>query len=72
MSQFDSPAIINGKLTYMSIMDLIVTRVQQGMLFPLYPRAPGASPKRALLIAEELWNFIRAPGPGTWKTGRVH
>src|SRR5215216_3735673 len=47
----------------MSIADLIADRVQRGMLFPLYPRAPGSSPQRALLVAEELWNFLQAPGP---------
>lgn len=47
----------------MSIMDLIVARVKQGMLFPLYPRARGASPKRVLLMAEDLRKFIDSPGP---------
>ena len=47
----------------MSIVDLIVNRTAQGMLFPLYPRAPGTSPKRALLLAEDLWKFINEPGP---------
>jgi len=46
----------------MSILDLIVSRVEQGMLFPFYPRAPGATPQRALLVSEEFWRFLREPG----------
>lgn len=47
----------------MSILDLIAARVSDGMLFPLFPRAVGTSAKRAMLIAEGLWNFISEPGP---------
>jgi hypothetical protein len=47
----------------MSILDVIVARVGEGMLYPLFPRAAGASPKRAMLIAEGLWNFIHESGP---------
>lgn len=47
----------------MSIDDLIADRVGRGMLFPLIPSVPGISPRRAMLIAEDLWDFLHAPGP---------
>ena len=47
----------------MSIGDSIVELVQAGMLYPLIPKAAGTSPKRAMLIAEALWNFLHEPGP---------
>lgn len=47
----------------MSIIDLIITRVGDRMLFPLIPKAAGTSAKRAMFIAEDLWNFIQETGP---------
>lgn len=47
----------------MSIEDLIVDRVDGGMLFPLYPRAAGAGPRRLMLVAESLWDFLQSAGP---------
>jgi len=53
----------------MSILDLIAARVDDGMLHPLFPRAAGTSAKRAMLIANDLWNFIQASGPDDeWET----
>lgn len=51
------------ELTYMSILDVIVARVNAGMLYPLIPRAAGSAPKRAMLIAEDLWTFLHEPDP---------
>ncbi|MPZ39852.1 MAG: hypothetical protein GEU95_17690 [Rhizobiales bacterium] len=45
----------------MSIVDLIADRVGAGMLFPLIPRTLGTSPKRSMLIGEELWRFLQEP-----------
>jgi hypothetical protein len=42
----------------MSILDVVAARVADGMLFPLVPRAAGTAPKRAMLVAEDLWTFL--------------
>src|SRR5215216_5768339 len=46
----------------MSIVDLIADRVDRGMMCPLYPRAAGSSPRRAMFIAEGLWDFLHTSG----------
>jgi hypothetical protein len=43
----------------MSILDVIEGCKSSGMLFPLIPRAPGTSPRRALLLGSELWSFLQ-------------
>jgi hypothetical protein len=47
----------------MSIVDVIADCVTARMLFPLVPRAAGTAPKRVMLVAEDLWTFLRAPDP---------
>jgi len=47
-------------LTYMSIQDEILDRVQRGMLFPLLPRARGAAIRRALFVSERLHAVLSA------------
>jgi hypothetical protein len=42
----------------MSIELFIGYRVSEGMLFPLIPKAPGTSPKRALYLSEEIWALL--------------
>lgn len=56
------------ELTYMSIADEILDRVGRNMLFPLKPRAPGATIRRAFFVAEELWNDLNSPdGDEEWE-----
>lgn len=42
----------------MSIEDLIRDRVVKGMLYPLIPKAAGASPRRAMFVSEDLWRVL--------------
>jgi hypothetical protein len=51
---------ICSELTYMSIADLIHWRVEEQRLFPLFPKAAGATPRRAMFLSEELWNVLRS------------
>lgn len=52
----------------MSIDDEILDRVHREMLFPLEPRAPGATIRRALFVAEKLWNELNSPeGDAEWE-----
>lgn len=46
----------------MSIIGLLSSRVAEGRLFILTPRAAGTSPKRLMLVAADLWKFLREPG----------
>lgn len=48
------------ELTYMSIDDVIVDRVNRGMLFPLWPKRQGDTPRRALLLSEEMYVALTA------------
>lgn len=43
------------KLTYMSIAALVRDRLDRGMLRPLIPKAAGTSPRRAMLVTEDVW-----------------
>lgn len=45
----------------MSIEDEILDRVDRRMLFPLRPKARGASTRRALFVAEGLWSALNSP-----------
>jgi len=55
-------------LTYMSIEDEILDRVRRGMLFPLVPKAAGAPVRRAMFVAERLWNMLNSPeGDAEWE-----
>ena len=57
-----------GALTYMSIEEEIKDRCRRGMLFPLIPIAPGASVRRALFVAEDLWSVLQSPeGDAEWE-----
>ena len=52
----------------MSIEDDILDRVRQGMLFPLSPRAAGATIRRAMFVSERLWNELNSPeGDPEWE-----
>lgn len=52
----------------MSIEDEIVDRVGRGMLFPLIPKAAGATIRRAMFVAEELWKELNSPeGDAEWE-----
>ena len=42
----------------MSIDDLISDRVSRGMLYPLIPKAPGTSPRRAMFVSEGIWEML--------------
>ena len=42
----------------MSIGTLIRWRVGEGRLFPLFPKAAGATPRRAMFLTEELWQLL--------------
>ena len=57
----------------MSIEDEIKDKVQRGMLFPLLPQAPGATIRRAMLIAEDLWKMLDSPeGDLEWEERMGH
>jgi hypothetical protein len=56
-----SPLLSSAVLTYMSIQDEIVDRVERGMLFPLIPKARGATIRRAMFVAEDLWIELNSP-----------
>jgi len=52
----------------MSIEDEIVDRVSQGMLFPVAPKAQGATIRRAMFVAEKLWGELTSPeGDEEWE-----
>ncbi len=58
----------------MSIQDEIVDKVAAGMLFALVPRAAGAPIRRAMFVAEALWNELNSPeGDPAWdeRIGRL-
>src|SRR5262245_14247707 len=42
----------------MSIEALIRWRVGERRLFPLFPKAAGATPRRAIFLTEELWQLL--------------
>ena len=51
----------------MSIEDEIVDRVTRRMLFPVVPKAAGAPIRRAMFVAEDLWNELNSPeGDPEW------
>ena len=55
-------------LTYMSIEDEILDRVARKMLFPLRPQAAGATIRRAMFVAERLWDELNSPeGDAEWE-----
>lgn len=55
----------------MSIEDEILDRVTRGMLFPLTPKAAGATTRRAMFVVERLWNELNSPeGDAEWE-GRI-
>src|ERR1051325_10882919 len=61
-------ALTFSALTYMSIEDEILDRVRRGMLFPLRPRAAGATIRRAMFVSERLWNELNSPeGDPEWE-----
>ena len=43
----------------MSIEEAIHWRVEEGRLFPLLPKAAGATPRRAMFLSGELWDLLR-------------
>jgi len=52
----------------MSIENEILDRVRRGMLFPLAPKAAGATIRRAMFIGERLWNELNSPeGDAEWE-----
>lgn len=52
----------------MSIEDEILDRVRRKMIFPLTPRAAGATIRRALFVGEQLWNQLNSPeGDEEWE-----
>ena len=51
----------------MSIEDEIADKAKRGMLFPLIPRATGATIRRAMFIGESLWNDLNSSeGDAAW------
>lgn len=42
----------------MSIVQLIHWRVSEKRLFPLLPKAAGATPRRAMFLSSELWDLL--------------
>jgi hypothetical protein len=52
----------------MSIEDEIDDCVRRGRLFPLAPKAAGATIRRAMFVAEKLWNELNSPeGDAEWE-----
>ena len=52
----------------MSIEDEILDRTRRKMLFPLRPKAAGATIRRAMFISERLWNDLNsAEGDAEWE-----
>ena len=52
----------------MSIGDEIIDRVRRKMLFPLAPKAAGATARRAMFLAERLWDELNSPeGDEEWE-----
>jgi hypothetical protein len=52
----------------MSIEDEILDRVRRGMLWPLQPKAAGATIRRAMFIGERLWTELNSPeGDEEWE-----
>jgi hypothetical protein len=52
----------------MSIEDEILDRVRRGMLWPLQPKAAGATIRRALFVGERLWAELNSPeGDEEWE-----
>src|SRR5215468_983485 len=45
----------------MSIDHLIKARVQDGMLFPIKPKAAGTSARRAMFVSGPLWEILDSP-----------
>ena len=57
-----------GQLTYMSIEEEILDRVDRGMLFSLLPKAAGDAPIRAMFVGERLWGVLEsAEGDADWE-----
>lgn len=50
-------------LTYMSIIEVLASKVAYRMLFPLIPQARGSSVRRPMYIAEELWSLFATSHP---------
>lgn len=44
----------------MSIEQAVHWRVEEGRLFPLLPKAAGATPRRAMFLSSELWDLLRS------------
>jgi hypothetical protein len=59
--RIDSGGGAQGQLTYMSIEEIIGYRVQQQMLFPLEPRAPGTTARRAMRFRGNLGSSFHNP-----------
>ena len=52
----------------MSIEDEIIDKAARNMLFPLLPQAAGATVRRAMFVAEGLWNELNSPeGDAAWE-----
>jgi hypothetical protein len=52
----------------MSIDAVIVDKVARGMLFPLVPKAAGATIRRAMFVGEALWGALNSPeGDDEWE-----
>lgn len=52
----------------MSIEDEIIDRHGRGMLFPVVPKAAGATIRRALFVDEHLWTALTSPvGDDAWE-----
>ncbi len=52
----------------MSIHDEILDRCRRGMLFPLIPKAQGATIRRAMLVGEDLHGLLNSPeGDEDWE-----
>ena len=43
----------------MSIDEMLKWKMRDGALHPLIPKASGTSPKRAMLLAEDVWTLLR-------------
>ena len=44
----------------MSIEETVDWRADEGRLFPLLPKAAGATPRRAMFLSGELWDLLRS------------
>jgi hypothetical protein len=66
----DSPwtVVLGYELIYMSIDDAILDRWERGMLFPILPKARGATIRRALFVNEALHQVLTSPeGDRNWE-----